>query len=234
MENEKKTKIVIISLSVTAVLLVLCVILLIVGSNSKKNSKKILKDENYKESTNSVDNSLNNTDNNSAKVEDKKASEDKDTSATQSTPAKKVEPAKQSTPKIDSSKFIRHTDLNLIEKGCIDNDTQLTAGIEDDGYLYVADSHVAEKLSNVPVKYIYSISLLACHNVTLYFITKNNELYYSEDVSSWIDHEKPTAKKLTNSKIKEFLGIEKRNDGDYLKLLRENDTIEYIKYFDAY
>lgn len=122
----------IIVLSVTAVLLVISIILLGVGSNSKTNSKKILKDENYKESSTSVDNSLNNTNNDSVKVDNAKTEDNK----------------------VDDKKEI--------EKSAA------------------------------------------------------------------------TVEKLTNSKIKEFLGIEKRNDGNYLKLLRENDTIEYIKYFDAY
>ncbi len=132
---------------------------------------------------------------------------------------------------IDESTFVRDTRVTLIDDpNCTgQHSTPLIANIEPDGNISIAQDGGAAVIKVGNAKYLYRVSVLACNNVKLYYITEDKELYVIDGPSSTLLDQKGT--KVTESKIIEFLGTEGREDGAYLKVLNENGTTEYIKYF---
>ena len=134
--------------------------------------------------------------------------------------------------KIDESNFIRETRITLVEEpACTGNSSPLIANIESDGNISIAQNKGAEKIKVGNAKYLYRVGIIACANIRLYYITEDKGLYVVDHPSAGKSNQKGT--KVSSSKIIEFLGEEHRDDGSYLKVLTENKTIEYIKYFTA-
>ena len=132
--------------------------------------------------------------------------------------------------KIDESNFIRETRITLVEEpACTGNSSSLIANIESDGNISISQNKVAEKIEVGNAKYLYSVGIIACDNIRLYYITEDKGLYIVDHPSAGKPNQKGT--KVSSSKIIEFLGVENRDDGSYLKVLTENKNIEYIKYF---
>lgn len=85
-------------------------------------------------------------------------------------------------------------------------------------------------LEKTNAKYMYSVSIIAADVVDLYYITNNNELYVI--VKPDTESNSQTIKKVTNSKVAEFIGITDKSDGEYLRVLLTNGKTEDIMYFE--
>ena len=134
--------------------------------------------------------------------------------------------------KIDESNFIRETRITLVEEpACTGNSSPLIANIESDGNISIAQNKDVEKIEVGNAKYLYSVGIIVCDNIRLYYITEDKGLYVVDHPSAGKPNQKGT--KVSSSKIIEFLGVEGRDDGSYLKVLTENKNIEYINYFTA-
>ena len=133
---------------------------------------------------------------------------------------------------INESNFIRETRITLVEEpACTGNSSPLIANIESDGNISISQNKGAEKIEVGNAKYLYGVGIIACDNIRLYYITEDKGLYVVDHPSAGKPNQKGT--KVSSSKIIEFLGVEARDDGSYLKVLTENKNIEYIKYFTA-
>ena len=134
--------------------------------------------------------------------------------------------------KIDESNFLRETRITLVdEPNCTGNSSPLIANIESNGNISISQSKGAEVIEVGNAKYLYRVGIISCDNVRLYYITEDRGLYVVDHPSAGKQNQKGT--KVSSNKIIEFLGEEHREDGSYLKVLTENKTIEYIKYFTA-
>lgn len=129
---------------------------------------------------------------------------------------------------IDSNSFIRETRVTLVEEpGCTGSNGSLTASIQPDGNILIAQNRGAVDIEVGNAKYLFKMTFIACDNVKLYFITEDSELYVIDHPDAGDLNQKFT--KVTESKVKEFLGVgETKSD---LKVLLENGQIEYIKCF---
>lgn len=131
---------------------------------------------------------------------------------------------------VSESDYIRQTSVVLVEEpGCTGHSTSLTAEINSDKNIGIAQDKVAEEIIVGNAKYLYKVGILACDAVKLYYITEDNGLYVVDHPNTGNPNQKGT--KVTSSKIVEFLGEESRDDGAYLKVLTESKNIEYIKFF---
>lgn len=131
---------------------------------------------------------------------------------------------------LEELNFVRETRLTLIdEPNCTGRGTPLMATIEDDGNISIAQDGGAVEIQVGNAKYLYRVGILACNSFKLYYITEDNELYVIDNQNANTLNQK--AVKATESKVIEFLGVEGKSDGSYLKVLLENRKIEYIKYF---
>lgn len=132
--------------------------------------------------------------------------------------------------KYDEASFIRENSITLVdEPNCTGNSSPLVAAIESNGNISIGQNRGAVEIEVGNAKYLYSVGLLTCDNFKLYYITEDKELYVIDNPNSTTLNQKSS--KATESKIIEFLGIEDKTDGRYLKLLNDNRKIEYIKYF---
>ncbi len=130
------------------------------------------------------------------------------------------------------SDFIRKTKLVLVkEPECTGAATSLEAEINENKNIAISQNLGAEEIIVGNAKYIYSIGLFACDNITLYYITEDYGLYKVERPSAGDPNQK--GKKVTSSQIIEFLGEDHRDDGNYLKVLTKDKKVEYIKYFTS-
>ena len=136
------------------------------------------------------------------------------------------------TSNYSASDYHRDTKLTLVDAvlcyGSPNHDSDLVASIEGNGDIALSQYLGAVLIENANAKYLYKVSKIAADNVDLYFITKNNQLYVIKNPNA-SQYNQPT-EKVTNSKVKEFLGTESKDDGDYLKVLLENGEVEYILY----
>lgn len=134
---------------------------------------------------------------------------------------------------INESDYIRQTEVILIkEPDCTgQHSSSLTAAINSNGNIGISQDMGAEEVVVGNAKYLYSVNIIACDNVKLYYITRDNELFVLDHPSSSAINQKGT--KVTESKITEFLGIDNRTDGNYLKVLNSNGNVEYYKYFTS-
>lgn len=131
---------------------------------------------------------------------------------------------------IDESNFIRETRITLVdEPNCTGNVSSLIANIEPNGNISISQNMGAVGIEVGNAKYLYRVGIIACDRIKLYYITEDKGLYVVDQPSAEKLNQKGT--KVSSSKIIEFLGEEHREDGSYLKVLSENKTIEYIKYF---
>lgn len=130
--------------------------------------------------------------------------------------------------------FIRQTEIVLVkEPDCTgQHSTSLTASINSNGNIGIAQDKGAEEVIVGNAKYLYSVNVIACDNVKLYYITNDNELYLLDNPSSSALNQKGV--KVTDNKIAEFLGIDNRTDGNYLKVLNTIGEVEYYKYFSSH
>lgn len=128
--------------------------------------------------------------------------------------------------------YYRHTKLTLVDAvlcyGSPTHDSDMVASIENNGDISIAQSYGAILIENANAKYLYKVSKIAADEVDLYFITNKGELYaiYNPNASQY--NQKKV--KVTDSKVKEFLGTESKENGDYLKVLLEDGEVEYILY----
>ena len=209
MEQEKNNKGIIALLVVIIVILLALVILLATGTVSFKsnatNNSNNQSNGGITENNNIVDDNANNN-NDNQKSQDNNVSE---------------------------SDYIRQTSVVLVEEpNCTgQHSTSLTAEINSNKNIAIAQDKAAEEIIVGNAKYLYKIGIIACDNVKLYYITEDNELYVVDHPSTGKPNQKGT--KITSSKIVEFLGEDHRDDGGYLKVLTESKNIEYIKYFTA-
>lgn len=128
----------------------------------------------------------------------------------------------------DDYNFIRETKTVLVkEPECTEKSTSLIAYIKSNGNIAIEQNNSEIEIKVGNAKYLYSTNILACTNYILYFITDDKELYFID--SNTIDQE---VTKATDSKVIEFLGEESNDNGFFIKVLLENGSIEYIKYFD--
>lgn len=134
---------------------------------------------------------------------------------------------------VNESDYIRQTSVVLVEEpNCTgQHSTSLTAEINSNKNIAIAQDKAAEEIIVGNAKYLYKIGIIACDNVKLYYITEDNGLYVVDHPSTGNPNQKGT--KVSSSKIIEFLGEDHRDDGSYLKVLTESKNIEYIKYFTA-
>ena len=131
---------------------------------------------------------------------------------------------------IDESNFIRETRITLVdEPNCTGNGSSLIANIEPNGNISISQNMGAVGIEVGNAKYLYRVGIIACDRIKLYYITEDKGLYVVDQPSAEKLNQKGT--KVSSSKIIEFLGEEHREDGSYLKVLSENKTIEYIKYY---
>ena len=131
----------------------------------------------------------------------------------------------------NSDQYIRKTSLVLVEEPeCTGNSSSRTATINNDKNIDIVQGNETGVVVVGNAKYIYSVGILACDVHRLYYITEDKELYYIDYPSTSDTNQKGI--KATDSKVIEFLGKEyKENDGDYIKVLTEDNEIEYINYY---
>lgn len=104
--------------------------------------------------------------------------------------------------------------------------------VQSDGSTEVIQINKIVKSANA--KYLYKVGIISCDSIYLYYINNNNELYLI-DIQSIHNDTNILSKgtKITNSKVVEFLGEETKEYERYLKVLLEDGTVEYIKYFEV-
>lgn len=98
------------------------------------------------------------------------------------------------------------------------------------GNIAISQSGGAVLLENTNAKYIFDMSVIAAENVDLYYITNNNDLYMIERPNANNNNQK--GKKVTNSKVAEFIEAKYKDDGYYLRVLLTNGNTEDILYFE--
>lgn len=202
---------------------ILCILVLLLGGYIVYD--KVLSDKHSSENNNNSNVAENNNQSNNNTVSSNEENNTKnDNGNTQ-------EQTQSGADKIDETSFIRDTRVVLVnEPNCTgQHSTPLIANIESNGNISIAQDGGAMEVEVGNAKYLYRVGIIACDNVSLYYITKNKELYVIEDPSSTKLNQKGI--KVSESKIVEFLGTEGKNDGAYLKVLNDNGEIEYIKYF---
>ena len=209
MEQEKNNKGVIALLVVIIVILLALVILLATGIiNFKSNAT----DNSNNQSNGGITENNNKADDNANNNNDNQKSQDND---------------------VNESNYIRQTSVVLVEEpNCTgQHSTSLTAEINSNKNIAIAQDKAAEEIIVGNAKYLYKIGIIACDNVKLYYITEDNGLYVVDRPNTGNPNQKGT--KVSSSKIIEFLGEDHRDDGSYLKVLTESKNIEYIKYFTS-
>lgn len=131
------------------------------------------------------------------------------------------------------SDFHRDTYLKLIDaQACygMSSDADLIARIENGGNISLSQNLGAILLEGTNAKYLYVVRKIAVDNVDLYYITNNNELYVIKNPNA--SNYNQAKQKVTNKKVVEFLGIDERNNGEYLKVLCQDGSVEYILYLE--
>ena len=88
-------------------------------------------------------------------------------------------------------------------------------------------------IKSANAKYLYKVGVISCDSIDLYYINNNNELYLIDNDSILYKTDISKGKKVTNSKVVEFLGEEHKEYESYIKVLLEDETVEYIKYFEV-
>ena len=131
------------------------------------------------------------------------------------------------------SDFHRNTSLKLIDaRLCYggSSDSDLIARIENGGNISLSQNLGAVLLEGTNAKYLYAVSKIAADNIDLYYITNNNELYVIKQPNA--NSYNQARNKVTNKKVVEFLGTESRSNGDYLKVLCADGSVEYILFLE--
>ena len=131
------------------------------------------------------------------------------------------------------SDFHRKTRLKLIDAQLcygMSSDADLIASIEKGGNISLSQNLGAVLLEGTNAKYLYAVSKIAADNVDLYYITNNNDLYVIKNPNANSYNQART--KVINKKVVEFLGTEERNNGEYLKVLCQDGSVEYILFLE--
>ena len=209
---KKNNKGVIVLLIVIIVMLVALCVLFATGTINFKTNDNSVDNINNQENTNGNNNVINDTNDANSNIEEKNNSNNQVT---------------------DNMNFIREKRITLIEEpNCTgQHSTPLVATIEPNGNITIAQDGGAVEIEVGNAKYLYKVVVIACDNVKLYYITENNDLYVIERPDSVTLNQKSS--KVIDKKVVEFLGNERKNDDLYLKVLLEDKTIDYIKYFSS-
>lgn len=138
------------------------------------------------------------------------------------------------TSKYTTKDFHRNTRLTLVDGvlcyGYSDHSRDVYASIVQNGDIAIEQGLGAILIENANAKYLYKVSKIAADNVDLYFITNNNELYVIRNVNA-STYNQPKVK-ASNNRVKEFLGTTSKNNGEYLKVLLENGSVEEVLYLE--
>lgn len=110
------------------------------------------------------------------------------------------------------------------------SDSDLIASIEKGGNISLSQNLGAVLLEGTNAKYLYAVSKIAADNVDLYYITNNNDLYVIKNPNA--SNYNQARNKVINKKVVEFLGTEERNNGEYLKVLCQDGSVEYILFLE--
>ena len=167
--------------------------------------------------------------NGSKKEEPKKEPEQKEEKKEEEKKEDKKEDEKPADSYADQ--YIRKTSLVLVEEPeCSGKSSSLTATINNDKNIDIVQGNETGVVVVGNAKYIYNVGILACDVQRLYYITEDKELYYIQVPNTKDNNQKGI--KATDSKVIEFLGKEyKDNEGDFIKVLTEDNKVEYINFF---
>lgn len=127
------------------------------------------------------------------------------------------------------SDFYRDTYLKLIDAQLcygMSSDSDLIARIERGGDISLSQNLGAVLLEGTNAKYLYVVRKIAADNIDLYYITNNNELYVIKQPNASSYNQ--SRQKVINKKVVEFLGTDSRSNGEYLKVLCQDGSVEYI------
>lgn len=143
------------------------------------------------------------------------------------------EPSHNSSGNYSQSDFHRNTSFKLIDAQLcygMSSDADLIAKIERGGDISLSQNLGAVLLEGTNAKYLYVVRKIAADNIDLYYITNNNELYVIKQPNA--SNYNQARQKVTNKKVVEFLGTESRSNGDYLKVLCQDGSVEYILFLE--